>query len=298
MLNPPTGTPVIYSVEGPDGGPIVCADEATVTIKSVGYKMVPNPNYIPNDPNFPELIQRDFGFGADMGTVTVGGTALNITSWSNAAIEATVDFAIVSTGTVKVTRGDNGKSTDLGVTLHVNNCGNVIHVSGGSIYPNTPIQDAIDAASNGALIIIEPGTYWENPIVYKPVTLQGSGAESTFINAMPVPSEKVSSWLAKFNQLFADGLIPTDAANFAATQLAGILVYANPGVLTQGSSVTIDGLQITGASAGGGIYAAGNADYLEIRNNKVKSNQGTLGGGITIGQEASRTCLKSECKNT
>jgi parallel beta-helix repeat protein len=284
-VEPSDGTPIIYSVEGPDGGPIVCTDEATVTINSVGYRMVPNPNYISNDPNFPELIQRDFGFGGDMGTVTVGGTALNITSWSNAAIEATVDFAAVSTGTVQVTRGDNGLSTDLGVTLHVNNCSNVIHVSGGAIYPNTPIQDAIDAASNGALIIIEPGTYWENPIVYKPVTLQGSGAESTFINAMPVPSEKVSSWLAKVNQLFADGLIPTDAANFGAIQLAGILVYANLGVLTESSSVTIDGLQITGASAGGGIYAAGNADYLEIRNNKVKSNQGTLGGGITIGQE-------------
>lgn len=284
-VDPISGTPVIYSVEGPDGGPVVCSDGAAVLIQSVGLKMVPNPDYKPNDGNFPELVQRDFGFGDVEGTVTVGGTALNITSWSDANIVATVDFAAISTGTVHVKRGDNNLSTELGVTLHVNACNNVIHVSGGAIYPNTPIQDAIDSASNGALIIIEPGTYWENPIVYKPVALQGSGAESTIINAMPVPSEKVSYWLAKIDQLLAANLIPAGAANFGATQLAGILVYANPTVLTEGNSVAIDGLQVTGASAGGAIYAAGNADYLEIRNSKVKSNQGTLGGGITIGQE-------------
>jgi len=285
-IEPPTGTPVIKSVEGPDGGPVVVTDAATVTITSVGLKNVPNPGYDPDTPGSPVLIQRNFGFGTDEGTVTVGGVALDPAdvSWTDGAITATIDFASVSTGTVHVTRGDNGRSTELGVTLHVNPTGGVVHVEGGSFYPNTPIQDAIDGASPGDLIIIEPGTYWENPIVYKPVTLQGSGAESTVLNAMPVPSEKVTSWNAKVNQLFADGSIPTDAAIFDATQPVGILVYANPGVLTSGSSVTIDGLQITGASAGGGIHAAGNADYLEILNNKVKSNQGTHGGGITIGQ--------------
>lgn len=286
-IEPPTLTPMIKSVEGPDGGPVVVTDGTTVTITSVGLKNVPNPGYDPDTPGSPVLIQRNFGFGTDEGTVTVGGVALDPAdvSWTDGTITATIAFASVSTGTVHVTRGDNGRSTELGVTLHVNPTGGVVHVEGGSFYPNTPIQDAIEGASPGDLIIIEPGTYWENPVVYKAVTLQGSGAESTFINAMPVPSEKVTSWMAKVNQLNADGSIPTDAAIFDATQLPGILVYANPGALTAGSSATVDGLQITGASAGGGIHAAGNAHYLEIRNNKVKSNQGTNGGGITIGQE-------------
>jgi len=282
-IEPPTGTPVIYSVEGPDGGPIVTTNGATVTITSVGDRMVPNPDFDPDDPGSPVLIQRDFGFGATQGTVTVGGIPVPVTMWSNSMIEVTVSFA-VPTGTVQVTRGDNALSTDLGVTLHVNPTAPVVHVSGGAIYPNTPIQDAIDAATNGALVIIEPGTYWENPIVYKPVTLQGSGAESTVINAMGVPSEKVTAWNAKVDALFAAGQVPTDAAIFDATQPVGILVYANPGVLTAGNSVTIDGLQPTGGSAGGAIYSAGNGHYLEIRNNKIKSNLGTDGGGITIGQ--------------
>jgi hypothetical protein len=295
-VEPADGTSVIYSVDSSEGGPIVCTDGGSVTIYSVGAKMVPNPDYNPDDPNFPELIQRDFGFGNTEGTVTVGDASLKIISWTDANIVATVDFGLVATGTLHVTRGDNGLTTDLGVTLHVGECGNVIHVAGGSNYPATPIQDSIDAATDGALIIIEPGMYWENPIVYKPVTLQGSGAESTIINAMAVPTDKVSAWNSKLDQLFADGLIPTDALNFAATQMPGILVYANPAALSMGNSVTIDGLGVTGASSGGGIYAADNAEYLEVRNNKIKSNQGTLGGGVIVGQEGAAVSSNSNIK--
>ncbi|MFI4912161.1 MAG: hypothetical protein ACIAQZ_10895 [Sedimentisphaeraceae bacterium JB056] len=284
-VEPADGTPVIYSVEGPDGGPIICNDGATVTITSVGDKMVPNPDYDPDNPAFPELIQRDFGFGAVQGTVTVGGQSLNITSWSNSTIEATVSFASIDTGKVEVTRGDNSNVSDLGVTLHVDACGNVIHVSGGAEYPATPIQDAIDAASDGALIIIEPGTYWESPIVYKPVTLQGSGAESTILNSMSVPSERTADWNARLESLFAANMIPTGAAIFDAATIPGILVYTMPGEFVEGGSAMVDGLQITGSSSGSGIYIAGNAHYFEARNNKVKSNQGTFGGGIVIGQQ-------------
>lgn len=280
-VEPKDGTPVIYSVEGPEGGPIVCSDNSTVVIKSVGSREVPNPNYIPDNPGQPELIERDFGFGPDTGVVTVGGVEVPVVSWSNSEVEVAIGLD-VPTGTVQVVRGDNGRKTDLGVTLHINECERqVVHVYGGAIYPDTPIQDAIDGADENALIIIEPGTYWENPIVYKPVTLQGSGAESTILNGMPVPSEKVTEWENKVAVLADEGEIP--AADFAAVQGPGIMVYANPGRFTQQASARIDGLQVFGASAGGGIYAAGNADYLIIQNNKIRSNQGTLGGGITIG---------------
>ncbi len=283
-IEPPDGSPVIYSVEGPSGGPIVCADGDTITITSVGSKVVPNPDYVPDDPCNPELITRDFGFGFAQGTVTVDGNEPSITTWDNSTITATVDFNSVSTGRLVVTRGDNGQSTDLGITLHVGGCANAVFVTGGASYPNTPIQDAIDAAPEGALIIIEPGTYWENPIVWKKVSLQGSGAESTIINGNPVPTEKVTVWHDKIAQLIADGDIPAEGADFEATESPGILVYANPGVFNSDAPAIIDGLQVTGAVAGGGIYINGNADYLEVSNNKIKSNQGTSGGGITVGR--------------
>jgi hypothetical protein len=47
----------------------------------------------------------------------------------------------------------------------------------------------------------------------------------------------------------------------------------------------IDGLTVTNSSqGGGGIYVHGWAHNLEIANNRVTNNQGTLAGGITVGQ--------------
>ena len=47
----------------------------------------------------------------------------------------------------------------------------------------------------------------------------------------------------------------------------------------------IDGLTVTNSSqGGGGIFAHGWTHNLEVSNNRVRNNQGTLTGGITIGQ--------------
>jgi hypothetical protein len=45
----------------------------------------------------------------------------------------------------------------------------------------------------------------------------------------------------------------------------------------------IDGVTITGANHGGGIFVNGYARQLEISNNRLIGNQGQLGGGIRIG---------------
>jgi hypothetical protein len=47
----------------------------------------------------------------------------------------------------------------------------------------------------------------------------------------------------------------------------------------------IDGLSVTDSSqGGGGIYAHGWNHYLEISNNRINSNAGTLSGGVNVGQ--------------
>ncbi len=54
----------------------------------------------------------------------------------------------------------------------------------------------------------------------------------------------------------------------------------------------IDGLSITNSSqGGGGIYVHGWAHFLEIANNRVNNNTGTLTGGITVGQGESPDAL-------
>src|SRR5256885_1379789 len=47
----------------------------------------------------------------------------------------------------------------------------------------------------------------------------------------------------------------------------------------------IDGLSVTNSSqGGGGIFVHAWAHNLEIANNRIYNNQGTLAGGISIGQ--------------
>src|SRR5262249_3087668 len=54
----------------------------------------------------------------------------------------------------------------------------------------------------------------------------------------------------------------------------------------------IDGLSITNSSqGGGGVYVHGWAHNLEIANNRVYNNTGTLTGGITVGQGESPDAL-------
>jgi hypothetical protein len=214
---------------------------------------------------------RDFGFGSS-GTVMIGTTLLAVDSWTNDTITATIDTNIVSTGTLKVTRNDTMLTSPVGVTVYIGDCTNVIHVSQGQ-----SIQAAIDIAGAGDIIAVGPGFYDENVILYKNVTLLGSGADGTTIIGNPRPAEQLAAWHAKIVQLLG-----TDP--FAANEAPVIMVLGNAGyTFAQGSSGVIRNFTLTGALSGGGIYVNSFADYLEISNNKVKGNQGDLGGGIVIG---------------
>ncbi len=59
------------------------------------------------------------------------------------------------------------------------------------------IQEAIDVAGSGDLILVAPGVYDELLIMWKPVKLQGWGAGAVTLNARQVPTEKVLAWRAK-----------------------------------------------------------------------------------------------------
>src|SRR5262249_27032177 len=66
----------------------------------------------------------------------------------------------------------------------------------------TKIQDAIDAAQPGDMLMIAPGTYSEMLVMWKPVRLQGVGAASSIIDANPHPAGKLDPWRQQVVCLF------------------------------------------------------------------------------------------------
>lgn len=293
------GTPKIYQVNGSVGGPYVSGTGQQITIQSEGTVAVPNPAYDGTNGTNAHMINRDYGFGGNTGTVTLGGIPLEIQSWSNDSITATIPSG-AATGQLMVTRGDNQMSTVVGVTVTVgtrNDRYAVHHVTG-------TIQAAIDQASPGDLILVPPGTYEELVIMWKPVRLQGYGAGSTIISAVKSPAAKLQNWRLKIQELYAQGafdLLPGQTADMTGIEPAGLFNESGSGIIvlarnrninqggfgmdnrTNRPNAGIDGLTISGADHAGGIVVNGYAHYLEIGNNRIANNSGVYGGGIRLG---------------
>jgi len=277
----PDGSPIIFSVSGLQGGPYLPGAQGWVTITSVGTKLVPNPDYDPAVPGSTPTVARDYGFGSLRGTVTLGGVPLSAVLWRPSRIVVSVPANLnTQAGQLLVTRGDNGLSTVMGITLHLGEQ-DAVHVS-----PGQSIQQAIDSAPDKALILVAPGVYKENLIMWKPVKLQGWGAYSTVVQAGPMTPEEQAAWDAKLQGLIGSGevaLIPGERPDFYLERGAGVTVLSRPGRFESGDRARIDGLTITGAVKGGGIFVNAHANYLQITNNRIASNEGNFGGGIRIG---------------
>lgn len=317
----PDATPAVRRVDTADGfGPWIKkgTGTATVTIQALGDTTVLNPAY--EGPSATaasanqSTIVRHYGFGALQGNgkVTLGGTQLTVTSWSDAQIQVQVPRT-AATGELVVTAG-NGKSSVDAVTLTIDTSVPTRVGAGGSI------QNAIDAATPGDLILVDEGTYNELLIMWKPVRLQGVGAPAVIINAAKYPTEKLEKWRPRINDLFGldrlgNQVKPGQVDPLPGQEITGGIVLLEPSVLStsEGAGITvlgknlgptqcsklrypqadsnfncapsrIDGLSITGGDSGGGIYVNGWAHGLEIANNRVYGNSGTFTGGIRIGQ--------------
>ncbi|HMK52189.1 MAG TPA: SdrD B-like domain-containing protein, partial [Thermodesulfobacteriota bacterium] len=329
-------TPIIFSVDGPlaGGGPVITGTyngTPTITIKAInptgkgrgghgpGFIEIPNPDYNPSLPVSaanPTYVIRDHGFGNARGTVTIGGTALNITTWSQGIITATLptdkntglitvpvgDYQLVVTRKETLSPGGGPISSVVGVTFHVVGPNDtVIWVAAPPADPTTGIptcnpnsdktfcmriQPAIDLApATGGLIIVGPGNYMENPIMYKPVKLQGVGGGTILDNTYAIGNLPMKNYWQNvlFPSLTANGWISTPPGaltDFTFEQGAGIFVsscdYTTPGSCPNFNQFTaqakpmIDGMTITEASeAGGGIYVNAYSPYLQISNCEI-----------------------------
>jgi hypothetical protein len=84
----------------------------------------------------------------------------------------------------------------------------------------SPLQVAIDSAAPGDLILVQPGVYRENLIMWKPVRLQGVGAGAVTINADAHPAGKMDEWRRQVNCVF--GLTLDGAPNLGNANFAGL----------------------------------------------------------------------------
>ena len=329
------GTPVISQVNGPAGGPWVefPTPQSFITITSPGNVPVPNP-----DQTVGGTITRDYGFGpgGDVYVTPLGaefdspGTKkLKVLAggWTTTAITALTvtlnpdgtDGAVLVAGAYQLTivRSDNHKPTITGITLHVGTpAAKVRKVVCDPTGATSPIQDAIDAADNGDLILVgeqnKVSICPENVIMWKPVKLQGYGAgwptptptPKTMINAGFFTPDKQAAWLAKINAITNGQAIPSpwliDAQqpDFFLESGSAVLVLA-PNAATANlmnntpptinpydngaNKALIDGFAMSGANLGGAIFVNANAHYIQISNNKLYANNATYGGGIRVG---------------
>ena len=120
--------------------------------------------------------------------------------------------------------------------------------------------------------------------------MQGSGAgasisdpNATIIYANPSPQDKLAAWHTKINAIRGND-------PFLANEAPGVMVFGDvPGsgfVLdpAPASKPLVDGFMIFGAVQGGGVCAYNQSHHLVISNNRIRANQGSYGGGITLGQ--------------
>jgi len=253
----PDATPAIAEVDGDGIGPWVSAAGKTLTITALGNITVANSstctiastgadvgvnNFAYAGPSATvapfdcKTVSRHYGFGTRGAgsSVTIGGVPAAIGSWSETSITVTVPAGVPAC-TVQQQAQYGGSAAQCGqLVITAANGKQSIDTVNVTIGGKTPthviasgtIQDAIDAAAPGDLIIVDPtctttagvatacatpsttnihnpATHTEMLIMWKPVRLQGAGAASTIINANTQPAGKLlDPWRRHVNCFF------------------------------------------------------------------------------------------------
>jgi hypothetical protein len=258
----PDATPAVSEVDGDGVGPYVSAG-GTLNIYALGT--VPVNNYGYNGPSATtapfnaKTVNRTYSFGTTAGTVALVGSdgvvyPLGNVSWGDLVITGNVPAGLPNcavqqqaqyepTGTTSAQCGQlvitaaNGKQSVDTVSVTIGGKAPT-HVA-----PTASVQAAIDAASPGDMLIIDPATratgtapavpavHQEVLLMWKPVRLQGVGAVASVINANTHPAGKMDVWRRQVNCLFGLSI-----SGYQATSSSGTNPYDPSGAYTCGTS--------------------------------------------------------------
>ncbi|RME43776.1 MAG: hypothetical protein D6791_14635, partial [Chloroflexi bacterium] len=244
----------------------------------------------PYGKNFGRFTITGQGFGTKKGKVTIDGVKVNVKSWSDTSITAEIpsaqwvaDHNIAGPGQLLVT-AKNGHVSPTGLTFHVID-GTTYNPTIVEVDPpvnpatDTPIQDAIDAASGPTLIVVKPGSYFLGP---------RAGAEGGGLNLNK--SVKLQGYGPGDPTLGTGGSVLDQRFILTAIgiNVDGTTAIGTPDEFNATFNPQIDGFRITAArdeqDVGGGIHVETNSPYLEISNNVIQSNGGNFGGGVVLGK--------------
>lgn len=218
------------------------------------------------------------GFTSD-GTVTLGGTPLATTSWTDTEVVATIPLGFAEGPQQLLLTTMNGETAATGMT---------IHVTGGTYAPivipvTTSVQAAIDGApaAQDAIVLLAPGIYRENVIAYKGVTLQGHGPGVTFLNGAFIDPVTETLWVQNLDDITQGGQADVDANQPIGQVMATITVLGKS--TGEVKPVHIDGMTVEGARVGGGIHINTWSHGTMVSNTLVTNNFGRFSGGISLG---------------
>ncbi|TCM37814.1 hypothetical protein [Kribbella sp. VKM Ac-2568] len=218
---------------------------------------------------------------------------------------------------------NGGVSTANGITVHVmgsNGTGtntvtynpNVVNVAAPTLTGHQ-LQTAIDAAPAKSLLVLQPGTYNENVLVWKPLKIQGKGpggiigahefqARDPEDPRFHVLGSVIDGRYFQQNATAYDALVTAHgpyadpshpvlrgadvtvvAQTTAAYNLTPVTATLNQPAFNQSR---VDGVALmTGSGEGaGGIQLQASINNEQLTNNVLENNSGVVAGGIGVGQ--------------
>lgn len=243
------------------------------------------------------------GFGNTPGKATLDGQEIGISAWTDQEIQVLVPhgFSAAGPGPVQLlVTNASGKTSPAGITFHLRRQGaywpNIVSVRKDGAADYNTIQDAIDHESDGTIVDVSAETYYESPILYKNIKLQGKGPGGIRPDGSGVAGSVIdgrfflsytNQWLDKLAGIDFDGpeLVPPGQVKEISRGQVLTLV-AKAGAFSDTFRPQVDSFKITGARGedGGGIYINAHCNHLVISNNIIQSNGGGFGGAIITGR--------------